>query len=950
MVSATSPVEEPIEVRIAEDMSTLHIAPAEYDTVVKRSGPPLSYVDEDGDMITVGSAAELRDRISEQRDRGRDALFSLTDSAGHEFEDSKTDHGYVLVNPAVKHLDFTGESTEVVNETESIATPEIADISRDRSTFSTSSTGFSDEVETPDLQSAEDSEEYAQPVAVPSNQANLTEGMLEAFERMLRDTEEIMSRATTPVATDSNQLARSTSVDTLSTIRPATQIDLTTPSVEGDNDLPNESVTLNNVASWADIVSENIKRAILQLQDVAGRGVTSTSQLESSASQDTALADHVAQLVRKIVQEISDDINANNRISRDSNFNTDVLERTINSFQDFAAQIGHVAMIGGYHAAAMSRDAAEIGLQATREAIRAARENTQTATNQLQQCLRDLITQFVETQTQIRSQEHQRSSFEDDLYRQINETWTESSLARSEISSRMTPDVEGYVTQDDRSFSSMATSGPPLPSKTPIKSDGTPPTFGTMPKGFSIPRRTQSYSPTSYRRDDPQGPPPPLPPHPRSVEPSSLENLTAPSLTRAQTSPNIYLEKGIHVAEPSGAIESSTLYSHFRDNLRSNAATAQPIRPLAKFVPKSGFTDLGGSSTGFPGTEPTEDNYPQENRYTSPIDDFVADGSDVWGEVASERNGDTVSNLTEAVRELEVEQDEIGNDAEVSRDILNATPSATTLVPIQEERQSNPWSRFINDEARMRSSSLERSGGHHHHQTSRGDIIEDVSTHPLAGLISRNSSYKDEPGMPPSPKEILREEGVTTETASEANIPPAPSVATYSGPPPSYRSTAESVSGMSAMVGRGPGGHLDPNAASLSGRILAMRRQRAKKESQSAASRERSQYIEMRTLSSEAQERADINRLGLENSASESERQCARQLVELDLISPDNMALAIYYAQQCKGDVVDAIDMLGEDLKQLENFEKQNRPAAGSNPLAESDEDPLIDLESNSED
>ncbi|KAK9326372.1 hypothetical protein V1517DRAFT_267661 [Lipomyces orientalis] len=1125
-MSAPSSLGDPLEFYVVGNFRPLRIDSERYDATVKASGPPLCYFDEDGDRITVGTARELHDRIIELQSENKSVVFALTAKAGPEWYDSECADTLIV---ATGNVSGTTPACSV-NVPESVATPAITAISRTDSAMSSISSDYTvidAEIPTPEgsisevasTADDEESRQRASPVCTRNNQ--FSDRLIAAFENMMSDAETMSDAASSmPSSYDRGNYdeelfseivstrSHTATGELVDTEQSTSSLRTLRPDPAQAQDLPSQSDSSSSIPDWADTLSDNIRRAIQQLQEVANRSDNSPE----SASQrlfemDPALADHVAELVRRIVEKITDNIAAADRaFPTASNFTRDTMDRTLSTFQDFAAQIGHVALIGGYHAAAASRDAAEIGLQATREAIRAARENTQVATSQLQQCLREIAAQFNESVNAQRSHDSREMS-NSDLLNQINEMWNTSQLGREEALSQtdesmVTPSSVGSA--GDRYFNGSLSedsdvdtatvrdhaSPPELPRKIPIQ-QGTAhsPQFGSTLGGVVQPRRAASYpvghpvppilSPpyaAHYSRTPmsppesatgtqhqqafppyPQAPPPPHhspsaafqgvppPPPPSPPPPSSgwhqhgprfpLNHKGVPRgasdfgsggehegrlphhrhhhdrhgqrLSRHGSDVDLdrhgmrkhprdfpYPEDGHHISYESSRSYPGHRHHGFSKRLESEieagpstfppwfhgrrhapppsdtsfesnmTGLSQPSHPSFPRPPRFGsrhadvlnyavpsmsafkdfdnLPDVGpaasqAAETVAPNTPPsaneTTDRTQSSLTPSAPPADYMSSEGAEWGEVASELRGPAtpIASITEAVKELKLEEEEMESEQARYRDEVQIetamSPEPAPIVePATPTGAGNPWYRFDDDERHTRHAAQDRTGHIYHRQPNRGEV-EDVgpAQDPLAGL-SRGGSYTDAPGMPPSPQEILQE-GVKDDTYYANGQSYEPSISGYSAAP-SYHTAASIRSASARFAGQ--------DTSVLANRIQAARRRPGDGPGSRSRHPGRPQmYIEMRQLSPEAQDRADINRLGLENEASDAERECARHLVELELISPDNMAMAIYYAQQAKGDVVDAIDLLEEDLKQLETYEARNRPVTNTaNPLA----------------
>ncbi|KAK9357621.1 hypothetical protein V1504DRAFT_43775 [Lipomyces starkeyi] len=1102
-MSGPSSLGDPLEFYVVGNFHPLRIDSDRYDTTVKASGPPLCYFDEDGDRITVGSAHELRDRIIELKSANKSVVFALTAKAGPEWYDAECVD--TLIMASTSGIDPAATPASIATVPESVATPAVTAITRTDSATSSMSSEYTvidySDVLTPEgpisevasTVDNEESTERAAPVSPRGKQ--FSDRLVAAFENMMNDTES-MSQPLSSMASNydpdnydddlfsevvstrshtepGESLESKQSTSSLATLRagPARAQDLTSP--------PGSSSTYIN-GSWADTLSESVRRAIRQLQEVANGSGNSSESSQGLCEMDPELADSVAELVRKLVQKVTANITAAERaFPNTSAFTRDTMDRTLCTFQDFAEKIGHVALIGGYQAAAASREAADIGLQATREAIRAARDNTQVATNQLQQCLHEIAAQFNESITAQRQQESQRASHSD-LLNQINEMWNTSQLGRQEAESQsdesiITPSsvgsagiryFDGILSQesDVNTFTVPEHGSPPeLPRKIPIKHGAAHyPQFGSpsgelgrsklakaFPEHHHLGHPSPSPPPPSppYAAHYPGMPastpgsangipyPPSFPPHPHApMPPSHMLNMhihgVPPPLPQPPPRSSEWHNHGLRMSQhheshcphlsrhvSDNDLEELGRHEHLRDfsypedhhhnfnefsrphprrcdrgvshqsdsemseagssSLRgyhghSHASPSRdvacsrnfrglPYRPSPSLprsprfrsrrvgvvnyaIPSmSAFQDLGGFANVEPAgvqadtapSGPAGETVDTAQSYVSPSAppaDYLSAEDAAWDEVASELHGSATptASVAEAVKELKLEDDESERaryQDEVQIEKVMSPDHVAIVEPATPTDAGNPWSQFDSDERRARRATQDRTGQLYHRQPNHGEV-EDVepAQDPLAGL-SRAGSYTDAPGMPPSPQAILQE-GVREDQYLPDGRSYEPSISGYSAAP-SYH-TAPSI-----RIAQHEGAYQD--ASVLASRIQAVRRQRGDPRGSRSRHGSRPQmYIEMRQLSPDAQDRADINRLGLENEATDAERECARHLVELELISQDNMAMAIYYAQQAKGDVVDAIDLLEEDLKQLETYEARNRPVTtnAANSLA----------------
>ncbi|KAK9470321.1 uncharacterized protein V1510DRAFT_286285 [Dipodascopsis tothii] len=175
---------------------------------------------------------------------------------------------------------------------------------------------------------------------------------------------------------------------------------------------------------------------------------------------------------------------------------------------------------------------------------------------------------------------------------------------------------------------------------------------------------------------------------------------------------------------------------------------------------------------------------------------------------------------------------------------------------------------------------------HHHLHRGRVEAVAEAGGHPLAVAGPPAARFG-----PPSPSSILRAETGYFEEAAEPRRRSLPHGPTFVEP-----------SSRRARVDR----HTDS--------LYSLQRQRLR-----AAGVKMD--IEMKTLGTDAQERAEVGTMGMGVAANEAEKTCALSLIELEFFSADNMALAIYYAQQAHGDVSEAIDLIENDLKDVEAFE-----------------------------
>ncbi|KAK9370200.1 hypothetical protein V1509DRAFT_617026 [Lipomyces kononenkoae] len=1108
-MSGTCTAGDPLEFYVVGNFRPLRIDSERYDAVVKSNGPPLCYFDEDGDRITVGSSRELRDRTVELQAVNKSVVFALTAKAGREWYDAEC-LDTLIMPPSARNInpDTTQTSTLTISEA---PTPAVTAISRADSVTPSSDYTVIDyaDVLTPEgaiseVASTIDDEESAQRSAPESTQGQqFSDRLIAAFENMMSDTETMsvgpssmtsnhdsdnysvfseVASTQSSAAPRESLLEPAQSISSLGTVRPQ---DMTSTSFRSTS--RPEHINGN----WADTLSENIRRAIQQLQDVANGSGNSSSQ--GLFEMDPALADNVAELVRKIVQKVNENITAADRaFPNTSSLARDTMDRTLSTFQDFAAQIGHVALIGGYQAAAASREAADIGLQATREAIRAARENTQVATYQLQQCLREIASQFNESVNAQRQDESGEVSNRD-LLSQINEAWNASQLGREEAESQtdesiITPPSIGSagvryyneplneVGDEEPAAFPEHGSPPELPGKIPIKEGAVHyPQFGSTSSESIYSRRAASitgrselgpssppppsspYSahgpgmaprvpgPTNGSDDassfDPQhslrmsyhgGPPPPPPPPPPSdsaewhyhipQKPKHGREEHEGHFNHHNRFPRNYppgfsrrashidfggQDKGNQNFNFDGFSGTFTGPQRSRSDVGEGSSGSyppgyhrrrhgppapgmpfgpnmtglpypppQPLSQSPRYGPRrvdlvnyavpsmSAFQDFGDFNNvdpdGSEGTNVAQNTHPSalDNETVKDADahvvssesqgDYIYAEDAEWREVASELHGSesSIANVAEAVKDLNIEEEKLKaerarylDEAQIERVI--SPGHVPTMEPSTATDAGNPWSQTEIDGSHAVRAPQDGPGHLYHRQPNRGEV-EDVgpAQDPLAGL-SRTISYTDAPGMPPSPQAILQE-GVREDSYHPNGRSYEPSFSIHS-PAPSYH-TAPSI--RSAQNAGFP-----QETSALSSRIQAIRGHREDGRGSRTRQRRQPHYIEMRQLSPDAQDRADINRLGLENEANDAERECARQMVELELISPDNMAMAIYYAQQAKGEIVDAIDLLEydcriynlnqpltiirEDLKQLETYESRNRPVINTaNPLA----------------
>ncbi|KAK9376870.1 uncharacterized protein V1513DRAFT_429695 [Lipomyces chichibuensis] len=1105
-MSGPSSLGDLLEFYVVGNFHPLRIDADRYDATVKTSGPPLCYFDEEGDRITVGSAHELRDRIIELKSANKSVVFALTAKAGPVWYDAACVDTLIMASPP--DINQAGTPVSVATVPESVATPAVTAITRTYSAMSSMSSEYTvvdySDVPTPEgpiseLASTADDEESTERAAPMSTRGKqFSDHLIAAFENMMSDTESMsqplysMASNYDPdnygdhlvsdiVSTTSHTepgeslLESEQSTSSLPTLRanPVPPQDLISP--HGSSSSIPEATDVNG--SWADTLSESVRRAIRQLQEVAnGSGNSSGSSSQRLCELDPELADSVAELVRKLVQKVTANITAAERaFPNTSAFTRDTMDRTLCTFQDFAEKIGHVALIGGYQAAAASREAADIGLQATREAIRAARDNTQVATNQLQQCLQEIAAQFNESITAQRQQESREASHSD-LLNQINETWNMSQLGRQEAESQtdesmITPSsvssagnryVNGILSQesDVNTFTVPEHGSPPeLPRKIPIRHGAAHcPQYGSPSDEHGRSKLAQSFPEHHHLGHPSTSPPPPSPsyaaqgpeippsppgsanrtayppsfrPHPHApMPPTHMHDMPFHGIPPAPPPPppppapapsppppprsGEWHNHGLRMSQPreshgarfwrhanDNGFEEREKHMHMRDfpypadhhnfhefsrlhprqcdrgvshqsdsevgEAGSNSlpryhrhSHAPPARDMVfsrksrrvgvvnYAVPSmSAFQDLGdfgdvesaGIQAGTPAASETVDTAQLYVSPSAPPADYLSAADAAWDEVASEMHGSATpsAGFAEAVKELKLEDDEMNSASaryqdEVQIEKVMSPDHATIVEPATPTDAGNPWSQFDSDERHARRAAQDRTGQLYHRQPNHGEV-EDVgpAQDPLAGL-SRAGSYADAPGMPPSPQAILQE-GVREDQFREDQYLPdgrsyEPSISGYSAAP-SYH-TAPSI-----RIGQHRDAYQD--ASGLASRIQAVRSRRGDPRGSRPRHGSRSQmYFEMRQLSPDAQDRADINRLGLENEATDAERECARHLVELELISQDNMAMAIYYAQQAKGDVVDAIDLLEEDLKQLETYEARNRPVTtdAANSLA----------------
>ncbi|KAK7208541.1 hypothetical protein BZA70DRAFT_53424 [Myxozyma melibiosi] len=1016
------------DVYIAGVSAPIRVEREKYNSTVKNTGAPLYYIDEDGDQITVGSFSELDDRIRELKLKNKLAVFSLTPKAGPDWRN--------LVDSSSSVASSRHSNTSAA---ESLATPQLSSLSALAET----------DIPTPDEQMSTATTVTGTGLATPESglasaaSDEFSDQLVAAFESMLNDVE-TLSRQSSPAplfTTEDDQLySETTSAFGDSTIRTTAQVPNPgfTSALQSSVSGAASSSTASS-ASWVDNVADSVRRAIQQLQDAAN-GIDSVAS-SKVFEMDPDLPDHVAALVRKIVRQVSENVKQADRVFPiPADFTRETVDRTISSFQDFAVQIGQVARLSGYQAAAASRDAAGAGLQVTRDAIRSARENTQIATTQLRSCLHDLSVQFNDFQNErLRSSVGQsRDLSSDELASQISAMWESSQLAQSD--SVQTPLDTNTETEFGRSPSQW--SGPSVATQPFLDSESefdfigrSASQVGESVQGESVitPMYTNTetefgsdllYGPDSDNetiRGAPLSSSAPAPDLPKKIPIQagavhtprfgSSDGLSRPELGRTASLPSQPMQIGSapsvlkHTASDSFP-SAPSLEEFYKAGGNDGLAAAPPALPplptslrmqpsaprfltgqtvplavgtfhaggmrvpypVAYRVPRmSVYNDLGGSfgSDGPLSPEATGVSAPQAvevqtseaeavSAQTTLVpsapsaDDYLGDDAAVWEDVATKIHGSPVAEIEGAIRELKMEEEVIESEkTQMEDEIRIARATSPRRVPVAGDdiptasSAANPWNNLKSDERRMRTASQERAGRYTAHHT-RGLIeIQDVAPaqDPLAPTLVRGPSYSDAPGMPPSPQVILRESAAAIAAEAQRAGRSAASVVSGYSSAPTYQSAPPSQVGDRRGASRHPQ-FLGQDTQTLTGRIRAARTAHGVSADGSRRPRMPSRtynYIEMRQLSPEAQDRADINRLGLENQANEAERECARALVELELISSDNMALAIYYAQQAKGDVVDAIDLLEEDLKQSETYERQNAPPANPDDPLESE-------------
>ncbi|KAK9448726.1 uncharacterized protein V1518DRAFT_427871 [Limtongia smithiae] len=959
----------------------IRIPEARYDECIRRSPARLCYYDEDGDRITVGSSTELRERIRELNAVKQAPIFSL-------------DAYPVLEWFGVKDTDdFDDVSSQMRT---SAGRSELA-LSVPRSPASVAS--YSDD--SSGVLSL-DGRSTVSNMRTQASEKEFSEHLVAAFEDMLSEVE-TLSRSATPstVTGDISCLTPTLRIESdgelseaapehlyldsrsesgysdasQKTVRPAPAAQLTAPATD-QSDLSSSNV-------WAETIAENVKRAIRHLQEIADSDPNMIFR-KRVLSMDPNLAESVAELIRKIVNQL-----CGTMASAESTAAGITLDRTLNTFQGFAAQMAQVAAIGSSGAAAVP--GAEAGIQAAREAMQGAFQCAQMATAQLQQCLREIVTEFVDFKTRFEQSKFQACNPGIAAGR-VNRTLSVSSFGNSVL----TDDASECVSEIgsfDYSASPFAQKVPavhPLlsgsrfsstvmnvPIRTPsVSSAGTYEVF--MPAQPLTPPQRSSFVPPSYGhntgvsyqnphpfvatseiyshygdRDSyyssaisrapvtpvfspvrASAPPvPPLPVMPNCA--SMLSQLPATFGRIAPTfptgaAPNVYVGPSFNMSIMTA---SSSPASVSQVNVAGRSSSPPSTSPPSSapsapsYVPDQSAGGSGVNSASSSGP----DNYTVFNPFSvpsappatlsvpsAPADNFESE----WGEVANSLHGSKVdvAEVEQAVKDLRVEEEtsEAGSARyEDTHNIADQVVPTETSISTAEaatttRMTASPWYENISDDRFGRVSTPDRVSGHHQRNLIEIESVE-PSQDPLAPTLSRGPSFTVAPGMPPSPQAIL---------ASGSLDNAIPVMRSVNSPVPSYR-TIDPNQNHRLFMNRDPA-------------VVSQNIQRARQSTAAAATdrarapTRRHTAIEMRQLSPDAQDRADINRIGLENEATEEERLVARQLVELELIDGENMTMAIYYAQQAKGDIVTAIDLLEADLKQQRSFERRNRSYADS--------------------
>ncbi|KAK9465976.1 hypothetical protein V1512DRAFT_240302 [Lipomyces arxii] len=984
----------------------VNVSTERYNELVKSSTePPLFYYDEEGDPIKVGSSLELRDRISELKFAHQPVFFCLSSVAGREWIDDSCENTLIVKLPIpVYDLNDgppqTEQQLEIPRPTSTFSGNSYFDVPTPEGLLSAAASSAGDEPDQDIVESGTIAEDH------------FADSLAVAFENMLNKPN--MQSHITPNSATVSVTAASESAGSTSTGCPMqSYVDRSTHT---------------DHHNWPDLVFENIKRGVKQLQEVAGGGSASIASKAGSGPfyMDPSLPESVAELVRRSAHQTSANIQtANQTFSTASNLGS-TADRTFTAFQDFAAQIGHIAILGSAQAAAASREAAELWLQATREALLTAKENTQEATSQLQACLREIATQFNETQNHNRQS---RESAGANLARQVSETWNKSKSADegADVNRTENKSSRGSVLTPSRSSTSeyfdalsreearpsIPQAVPPLPRKIPIQESSLP-KFGVPPRELDSGRPSafrdfhyqdrhhpfgnMDYAPfhehwhgaymRHYRNDRPLPPTftlaPPFvrephildlpinaPPHHfhhRHERSGDFHESGVPQYPYPARVNRHYFHHNRHGNHESHADRLGVGHRHYNLNSgdRHCADRTEGFEHIHGPSASERNVNFGGRSRGrgyagrtfktprFGHREPdlVGSFVPTMNSFTdrgfevdsagaegsasilppAPPVDLLSDEGQEWDRVATQLHSSApLASAGDAIKEFQLQDEEF--EAERARyldDLRIANTAQVAPISTYETEtfaEPDPWDANKGYEASTPTWPLSippeqyRSSPGGRHQYNPAEIEGVLRGLDPLGSLSRASSYNDGPGMPPSPQKIMQREGIVEEAYT-----------------PGGRAYMPTTSGPDSRASR-PSQFIGQDRAKVVDKIRDVRRRHGVTAGAPRATPRPQTYIEMHTIRAEAQSSADINRLGLENSATKAERECARQLVELELITPENIALAIYYAQQAKGEVFIAIDLIEEDLNQSETYEAQNKPVAdNANPLADEDE------------
>ncbi|KAK9460133.1 uncharacterized protein V1516DRAFT_489213 [Lipomyces oligophaga] len=892
-----SAAQDSVRIKLAGSAQPVYASLAAYDDVVKSSGPALEYVDEDGDSIVVGSSSELSERVKEVAE------------------------------------------TQASNET-------VAEFSKH--------------------------EPANMSFIKPRQSDEFSEHLIEAFESIL-NTVESMPKSTAhssgPAQVTVQRPLDIGDDDGLYSLGPARTQDLVTG--EETSSLYSAADSLSGSTPTEAIV-ESIRSAMQDLQHAAH---ISSPHATPRFEMDPDLPDHVAVLVRRIVRQLSANLAAVHPSPSESCNKTseESMDQVMSSLKSFADQVGQIATLTNGSKSVVDSNS---NTSTSSETVRIARDNTQAATDRLQNSLRQFINQYKDYQQShpdsVRSEARSDASTDADFASQID-SLTPTTKARSAASPETpTPSappslVSSIATVSDN-LSSVATVTldnfsiitPTIASRTDTQisnqSLATPTIASQSETHFTDDFDTGSDDETSTLRNGIRGVP---------IIPSNVPQLPQkiPIMPGDAVSPTFatgpwsnsggnssYQRTGSMSSIPAKALESPSVAIE-----QPLAASVLPSAPPVSSTPPAPGSVQSASTFGPVSWHMSMSESSVPTSRPQYIDRAAAEelgSSSAWDEVASVVNGHSAPTLVDGVREMQIADESLEAEAAMYyNDEENERQSRGFTAGSQ---QDYSWGRFAvrEEERRLRSSSRDRTSNVYagHHPRAQAEI-ENVapSQDPLATpTLSRTTSFADAPGMPPSAAKILQTGGFAEEVSEFVGNRRQSSSSVYSDTP-SYKSATPSVSRQrekneSGKRGHGPVYVTGQDLSSLTQRIRAARSANQAANS-SAAARGRpsmpprtNNYIEMRALSPDAQDKADINRLGLENEATDAEKACATNLVELELISSDNMALAIYYAQQAKGDIVDAIDLLEADLKDSRQYEERHNSesqATISSPISE---------------